>query len=68
MTMLYGREMEGPEVAEALGISAQTVRSLHHKALQRLRAHFLGEGEEKEGDDSPGGGVEHRKDAKNDTR
>ena len=64
MTLLYDREMEGPEAAEVLGISAQTVRSLHHKALQRLRAHFLVENEGKEGDDSPSGGVEHREEAK----
>lgn len=64
MTLLYDREMEGPEVAEMLGISAQTVRSLHHKALVRLRAHFTEEDQRKEGDDSPRPGVEHHEDEK----
>lgn len=64
MTLLYDREMEGPEVAEMLGISAQTVRSLHHKALLRLRAHFTEEDQRKEGDDSARPGVEHHKDEK----
>ena len=38
--MLYQREMEVSEVAEFLGIAPQTVRSLHHKALTKLRGHF----------------------------
>ncbi len=40
LTMLYEREMEVTEVAEALGIDAQTVRSTHHKAMIKLRTHF----------------------------
>ena len=40
LTMLYDREMEVAEVAAALAIDAQTVRSTHHKALIKLRAHF----------------------------
>jgi RNA polymerase sigma factor (sigma-70 family) len=40
LTMLYDQEMEVAEIAAALNIDAQTVRSMHHKALQRLRAHF----------------------------
>lgn len=64
MTLLYDREMEGPEVAEMLGISAQTVRSLHHKALLRLRAHFAEKAVATEGDDSPRPGVEHHEDEK----
>ena len=40
LTMLYHREMEVGEIAEALAIDAQTVRSTHHKALVKLRAHF----------------------------
>ena len=64
MTLLYDREMEGPEAAEMLGISAQTVRSLHHKALLRLRAHFAETDETREGDDSPRRGVEHHEDGK----
>jgi RNA polymerase sigma factor (sigma-70 family) len=40
LTMLYDREMEVSEVAVALGIDPQTVRSAHHKAMLKLRAHF----------------------------
>jgi len=37
---LYDEEKEVSEVAQLLKIDAQTVRSTHHKALLRLRAHF----------------------------
>ncbi|HZS85331.1 MAG TPA: sigma-70 family RNA polymerase sigma factor [Stellaceae bacterium] len=40
LAMLYDRDMEVAEVAAALGIDAQTVRSMHHKAMLKLRAHF----------------------------
>jgi RNA polymerase sigma-70 factor (ECF subfamily) len=40
LTMLYDREMEVAEIAKALGIDPQTVRSAHHKAMVKLRAHF----------------------------
>ena len=40
LSMLYDREMEVAEVAAALGIDPQTVRSAHHKAMLKLRAHF----------------------------
>ncbi|HYZ42797.1 MAG TPA: sigma-70 family RNA polymerase sigma factor [Stellaceae bacterium] len=43
LTMLYDREMEVAEVAAALGIDPQTVRSAHHKAMVKLRAHFKAE-------------------------
>jgi RNA polymerase sigma-70 factor (ECF subfamily) len=43
LTMLYDREMEVSEVAAALGIDPQTVRSAHHKAMIKLRAHFKAE-------------------------
>ena len=43
LTMLYDREMEVFEVAAALGIDPQTVRSAHHKAMIKLRAHFKSE-------------------------
>jgi DNA-directed RNA polymerase specialized sigma24 family protein len=42
LTMLYDREMDVAEVAKALGIDPQTVRSAHHKAMVRLRAYFRG--------------------------
>jgi RNA polymerase sigma factor (sigma-70 family) len=38
--MLYDREMEVAEIAKALGIDPQTVRSAHHKAMIKLRVHF----------------------------
>ena len=40
LAMLYDREMDVAEVAKALGIDPQTVRSAHHKAMLKLRAHF----------------------------
>jgi RNA polymerase sigma factor (sigma-70 family) len=40
LAMLYEREMDPAEVAAALGIEVQTVRSMHHKALTKLRAFF----------------------------
>jgi RNA polymerase sigma factor (sigma-70 family) len=43
LTMLYDQEMDVSEVAAALGIDRQTVRSAHHKAMVKLRAHFKAE-------------------------
>jgi RNA polymerase sigma-70 factor (ECF subfamily) len=43
LTMLYDREMEVFEVAAALGIDPQSVRSAHHKAMIKLRGHFKAE-------------------------
>ncbi|MGO8918338.1 MAG: RNA polymerase sigma factor [Stellaceae bacterium] len=40
LSMLYDRDMEVAEVAVALGVDPQTVRSTHHKAMLKLRAHF----------------------------
>ena len=40
MRCLYDEEKDVAEVARMLKIDAQTVRSTHHKALLRLRAHF----------------------------
>jgi len=40
LAMLYDREMDVAEIACALGIDPQTVRSAHHKAMVKLRAHF----------------------------
>jgi RNA polymerase sigma factor (sigma-70 family) len=45
LTMLYDREMEVAEIAQALGIDPQTVRSAHHKAMVKLRAHFKADAE-----------------------
>jgi RNA polymerase sigma-70 factor (ECF subfamily) len=44
LAMIYERDMEVAEIAEALGIDPQTVRSTHHKAMLRLRAHFAPDG------------------------
>jgi RNA polymerase sigma factor (sigma-70 family) len=40
LAMLYDGEMDVSEIAQALGIDPQTVRSAHHKAMVKLRAHF----------------------------
>jgi len=40
LAMLYDRDMDVAEIAGALGIDPQTVRSAHHKAMIKLRAHF----------------------------
>jgi RNA polymerase sigma factor (sigma-70 family) len=40
LAMLYDRDMDVAEIATALGIDRQTVRSAHHKAMVKLRAHF----------------------------
>ncbi|MBN2713823.1 MAG: sigma-70 family RNA polymerase sigma factor [Planctomycetes bacterium] len=40
MTMLYEKEMDIAEIAENLGIEAQSVRSAKHKALEKLRKHY----------------------------
>jgi len=45
LSMLYDQEMEVAEIAAKLGIDPQTVRSAHHKAMIKLRAHFRGEAE-----------------------
>ena len=47
LELLYQRDMTPGEAAEVIGIDPQTVRSMHHKALVKLRAHFQAElGEE----------------------
>ncbi|HEY1773654.1 MAG TPA: sigma-70 family RNA polymerase sigma factor [Gammaproteobacteria bacterium] len=40
LKLLYEDEREVPEVATLLGIGAASVRSLHHKAVTRLREFF----------------------------
>lgn len=40
LTMLYERDMDVAEIAAALAIDPQTVRSTHHKAMLKLRTHF----------------------------
>jgi RNA polymerase sigma-70 factor (ECF subfamily) len=40
LAMTYDRDMDVAEIATALRIDAQTVRSMHHKAMLKLRAHF----------------------------
>jgi RNA polymerase sigma factor (sigma-70 family) len=45
LTMIYDRDMEVAEIAAALGIDPQTVRSTHHKAMIKLRAHFKAQAE-----------------------
>lgn len=38
--LLYRKELDTAEAATALGVNPQTIRSMHHKALLKLRAHF----------------------------
>ena len=40
LALLYDRDLEVADVARLLNVEAQTVRSTHHKALTKLRAHF----------------------------
>jgi RNA polymerase sigma-70 factor (ECF subfamily) len=40
LEMMYRREMDVSEIAASLGVDAQTVRSMHHKAMLKLRAYF----------------------------
>ncbi len=40
LSMLYDQDMEVAEIAVALGVDPQTVRSTHHKAMLKLRSHF----------------------------
>jgi RNA polymerase sigma-70 factor (ECF subfamily) len=37
---LYDEERDVTEIARLLSVDAQTIRSTHHKAMLRLRAHF----------------------------
>jgi len=45
LEMLYIRELDVTDVAATLAIDPQTVRSTHHKALTKLRAHFRDSGD-----------------------
>jgi DNA-directed RNA polymerase specialized sigma24 family protein len=40
VSMMYDRDMEVTDIATALGVDPQTVRSTHHKAMLKLRSHF----------------------------
>lgn len=41
--MIYDRDMDVTEIAAALGVDPQTVRSTHHKAMLKLRTFFAQE-------------------------
>jgi RNA polymerase sigma factor (sigma-70 family) len=45
LELLYRRDLEVADAAEIMKIDPQTVRSTHHKALTKLRAHFRAIGE-----------------------
>ncbi len=49
LTMLYDRDMEVAEIAAALKVDPQTIRSTHHKAMLKLRQHFAPENPAKSG-------------------
>ena len=40
LELLYGKDLEVADAAEVMGVNPQTVRSMHHKALTKLREHF----------------------------
>jgi RNA polymerase sigma-70 factor (ECF subfamily) len=40
LQLLYNQDLTPAEAAETMGVAVQTVRSMHHKALTSLRAHF----------------------------
>ena len=40
LRMLYDQDLDVAEAAKLLAVDPQTVRSMHHKALTKLRAHF----------------------------
>jgi RNA polymerase sigma-70 factor (ECF subfamily) len=40
LELLYQRDLEVSDAAEIMNVDPQTVRSTHHKALTKLRAHF----------------------------
>ncbi|MCK6442961.1 sigma-70 family RNA polymerase sigma factor [Elstera cyanobacteriorum] len=40
LSLLYDQDMDVAEAAAFLQVEAQTIRSMHHKALTKLRAHF----------------------------
>ena len=41
--LLYRRDLEVADAARIMDVDPQTVRSTHHKALTKLRAHFQSE-------------------------
>ncbi len=45
LELLYQKDLTPAEAGEMLGVDPQTVRSMHHKALTKLRAHFSEETE-----------------------
>lgn len=40
LSLLYDKDMDVPEAAALMQVDAQTVRSTHHKAIEKLRRHF----------------------------
>ena len=49
LELLYRRDMTPAEAAAVMSVDPQTIRSMHHKALAKLRAHFQAEVDEGEG-------------------
>jgi RNA polymerase sigma-70 factor (ECF subfamily) len=45
LELLYRRDLEVSDAAQIMQVDPQTVRSTHHKALTKLRAHFRAIGE-----------------------
>ncbi|HEY5208354.1 MAG TPA: sigma-70 family RNA polymerase sigma factor [Stellaceae bacterium] len=55
LSMIYDKDLEVGDVAQALGVDPQTVRSTHHKAMLKLRTHFAQEETAPGGDVRPAG-------------
>ncbi len=45
LELLYRKDLDVAEAAEIMAVDPQTVRSMHHKALTKLRSHFKSEQE-----------------------
>lgn len=60
LALLYERDMDVAEAAALLKVDPQTVRSTHHKAMLRLRAHLGASGRE-DGDKASAGSVKGEK-------
>jgi RNA polymerase sigma factor (sigma-70 family) len=53
LSMIYDKDMDVAEIAVALGVDPQTVRSTHHKAMLKLRSHFAVEDGTRPAGDGP---------------
>lgn len=63
LELLYRKDLDVAEAAEIMDVNPQTVRSMHHKALVKLRNHFAAEEASEDGDMATVGDVsqEHKR-------